>query len=137
MTLHLQTISSISLCQAAGGWASNLRGLMKINFILTAFSPAMFGEKATVHVRAISLDQAREYVDGSTKIMATRVTHDRLAKVLFPKADPDATRYANLRPGTAAIHLLYRGPPIPDSGEVPLTGSVTPYLIEVEEYQDD
>lgn len=110
---------------------------MTINYILTAFSPAMFGERATAHIKAITMEEARALVDRSTKIMATRVTHERLARTQFPAADPDPARYASLRPGTTALHLLYRGPPIPDSGEVPPTGALTPYLIEVEEYQDD
>jgi hypothetical protein len=32
--------------------------------------------------------------------------------------------------------MHYRGPQVPDSGEVPLGGMVTFYLIETEEYQE-
>lgn len=108
---------------------------MKIHFVLTAFSPAMFGTAATTHLKIIPIEEARELVDEHTKIMATRVTHERLAKGQFPKAGGDTTRYAQMTPGCNAIHLHYRGPMIPDSGELPVGGMVTCYLIETEEYQ--
>lgn len=111
-------------------------GTMNIDYILTALSPAMFGERATVHIKAITVDDAAKGVNRNTKIMATRVTHERLARGQFPHADQTATRYASLTPGTTALHLLYRGPPVPDSGELPIGGALTPYLIEVEEYQE-
>lgn len=107
---------------------------MKINYILTAFSPAMFGEAATAHVKLISIEEARALVSSDTRIMATRVTHERLARNQFPNAGDEVTRYANLKPGTNAIHLQYRGPMIPDDGSLPVGGVVSAYLIEVEEY---
>lgn len=110
---------------------------MNINYILTAFSPAMFGQKATTHISIISLEEARAMVDGHTRLMATRVTHERLGRHLFPNISPEPTRYADLRPGVNALHLHYRGPPLPDNGELPQGAVVTPYLIEVEAFQED
>lgn len=107
---------------------------MKINYILTAFSPAMFGEAATTHIKLISIEDARKLVTSDTRIMATRVTHERLARNQFPTAGDEVTRYANLKPGINAIHLHYRGPMIPDDGQIPIGGMVSAYLIEVEDY---
>lgn len=108
---------------------------MKINYILTTFSPAMFGEGATCHIRAIAQDEARKLVNEETRIVATRVSHERLAKNQFPEASGETARYAMLKPGTNAIHLHYRGPQVPDTGEMPLSGMVTFYLVEATEYQ--
>lgn len=107
---------------------------MKINYILTAFSPAMFGEAATAHIKLIPLEEARQLVSSETRIMATRVSHERLARNQFPAANEDLARYANLKPGTNAIHLHYRGPMIADDGTLPVGGVVSAYLIEVEDY---
>lgn len=41
-----------------------------------------------------------------------------------------------LKAGSSAIHLHYRGPQVPESGEMPVGGMVTCYLVEVEEYQE-
>lgn len=108
---------------------------MKINFILTTFSPSMFGEGATCHIRAIAHDEASSLINDTTRIVATRTSHERLAKKQFPGASDEVARYATLSPSTNAIHIHYRGPPVPDSGELPLTGVVTFYLIEATEYQ--
>lgn len=108
---------------------------MKINYVLTTFSPAMFGEGATVHIRPVTHEEAKTLVDSDTKISATRVSHDRLARKHFPNAHEEVARYAVLKPGTNAIHLHYRGPQVPDSGEMPAGSMVTLYLIESEEYQ--
>lgn len=35
-----------------------------------------------------------------------------------------------------AVHLNYRGPPILDDGELPMSEQCTFYLIEVEEFQE-
>jgi hypothetical protein len=110
---------------------------MKINYVLTTFSPAMFGEGATVHIRPITLEDAQKLVDEDTRISATRVSHDRLARLKFPNAHEETARYAQLKPGTSAIHLHYRGPQVPDSGQMPIGSSVSFYLIEAEEYQAD
>lgn len=110
---------------------------MNINYVLTAFSPAMFGHKATAHISIISLDEARALVDRNTRLMATRVTHEHLGRVLFPNISPEPTRYADLRPGVNALHLHYRGPPLSISGDLPQGAVVTPYLIEVEDFQED
>jgi hypothetical protein len=41
-----------------------------------------------------------------------------------------------LKAGTTAIHLLCRGPQVPESGKLPLGGMIANYLIEVEEHQE-
>jgi hypothetical protein len=107
---------------------------MKINYVLTTFSPAMFGEAASAHIRIISKDEAGSLVDEGTKIVATRTSHERLARNQFPHAGEETARYAMLKPGVNSIHLHYRGPQVPDSGDVPLGGMVTFYLIETTEY---
>lgn len=107
---------------------------MKIDYILTALSPAMFGEQATAHFKLISMDEAQSLVTHDTEIMATRVSHDKLARKTFPQIKKETTRYASLRPGVVAIQLLYRGPPINEIGDIPIGGTITPYLIESEEY---
>jgi hypothetical protein len=109
--------------------------MSRVDYILTTFSPAMFGQGATVHIRPITLEEARKLVDEDTKISATRVSHDRLARIHFAGAHEETARYAQLKPGTCAIHIHYRGPQVPDSGEVPVGGMVTFYLIEAEQYQ--
>lgn len=110
---------------------------MKADYVLTTFSPAMFGEKATTHVRAISKEVADKMVTPHTKLVATRPTHDRLARNQFSALDEQTARYAQLRPGTVAIHLQYRGPNIDDDGVIPFGGMVTFTLIETEEYHED
>jgi hypothetical protein len=109
---------------------------MKINYVLTAFSPAMFGEGATVHIKAVHTEEAQAMVSEDTRIVATRVSHDKLARNTFPKVNEEVTRYANLKAGTNAIHLHYRGPQVPEDGRMPIGSVITCYLIEVEEYQD-
>ena len=109
---------------------------MKINFILTAFSPAMFGERATAHLRTIPIEEARKLVDANTQIMSTRITHERLARNLFPHASSELTRFANLRDGVNALHIHYRGSRLDDTGRVPAGASVTIYLIETETYHE-
>jgi hypothetical protein len=96
----------------------------------------MFGEGATVHIRPIALEEARKLVSEDTGISATRVSHDRLARVHFPNAHEETARYAQLKPRTTAIHLHYRGPQVPDSGEMPVSSMVTFYLIEAEQYHE-
>lgn len=80
---------------------------MKINYILTAFSPAMFGEGATVHIRVLDLDEALGMVDENTKISASRISHEQLARHTFPEASATVARYAMLKPGTNALLLHY------------------------------
>lgn len=109
---------------------------MSANYVLTTFSPAMFGEHATMHIRIISKEEAESYITDRTKIVATRVSHDRLARNQLPGADEETARYATLKPGVTAIHLHYRGPQIGDDGRLPMGGMCTFYLIEVEEYQE-
>lgn len=108
---------------------------MKINYILTTFSPAMFGEAATAHIRIISKEEATDLVSDVTKIVATRTGHERLAKNEFPGASDETARYAMLKPGVNAVHIHYRGPQVPDDGTMPIDGMVTFSLIEATNYQ--
>jgi hypothetical protein len=110
--------------------------MSRVDYILTTFSPAMFGTGATVHIKPMTLDEARKLVNAETRVSATRVSHDRLARMQFPDAHPETARYAQLKLGTTAIHMHYRGPQVPDSGEMPLGSSVNFYLIEAEDYQN-
>lgn len=109
---------------------------MTADYILTTFSPALFGERATVHIRTIALEDARRLVDENTKVVSTRVSHEKLAKTSFPNAGSDVQRYAQLPPGKSALLVSYRGPPVPDTGVVPAGGSITIFLIESDEYQE-
>ena len=109
---------------------------MKINYILTTFSPAMFGEGAVAAIRMISTKEARGLVTDDTRIVATRVSHERLARSQFPAAGDETARYAQLKPGVNAIHLHYRGPQIPEDGEIPAGAMVTYYLCEVTEHSE-
>jgi hypothetical protein len=108
-----------------------------VDYILTTFSPAMFGTGATVHIRPVTLEEARKLVSADTRVSATRVSHDRLARIQFPDVHEETARYAQFKPGTTAIHMHYRGPQVPDTGEVPVGGMVSFYLVEAEEYQEE
>lgn len=111
--------------------------MKQAHYVLTAFSPAMFGTSATAHIKVISREDAQRMISAQTKIVATRVTHDRLARQQLPGADEETARYANLRDGVVAISMHYRGPMVPDSGELPIGGNCTFYLIEVEAYHEE
>lgn len=108
---------------------------MKADYVLTTFSPAMFGEGATAHIRIITTEEARKLVGPSTRVVATRPSHERLARNQFEPMAEETVRYAQLRPGTSAVHLHYRGPQVPDSGDMPLGSMITYTLIETEAYQ--
>lgn len=109
---------------------------MNAHYVLTTFSPAMFGEGATAHIKIIDHAKAQSMVDQHTKIVATRVSHDRLARTQLTGAAEETARYAMLKGGICAIHLHYRGPQVGDDGRLPAGGMVTYYLIEVDEYQE-
>jgi hypothetical protein len=96
----------------------------------------MFGEGATAHIKVINPEDATQRVGTATQVVATRVSHDRLARRQFPAAAEETARYAALKPGITAIHLHYRGPQVGEDGRLPAGGMVTLYLIEVEEYQE-
>jgi hypothetical protein len=96
----------------------------------------MFGEGATAHIKIVSQEEAQSRVNEHTKVVATRVSHDRLARTQLNGPADETARYAQLKPGVTAIHLHYRGPQIADDGRMPLGGMCTFYLIEVEEYQE-
>jgi hypothetical protein len=97
----------------------------------------MFGEGATAHIKIITADEAKSRVGETTRIVATRVSHDRLARNQLQGAHVETARYAQLTPGICAIHMHYRGPNVGDEGQMPIGGMVTFYLIEVEEYQEE
>ncbi|BBI21790.1 hypothetical protein EKJ_26370 [Qipengyuania flava] len=106
-----------------------------VDFVLTAFSPLMFGEGVTAHWKALSLDAARALIDEETKILSRRVCHEQLARAQFPELEKTVSR-VELQPGSAALHLLYSGPPLGTDGRIPEGGFVRTYLLEVEEYQE-
>lgn len=110
--------------------------MSKVDYVLTTFSPAMFGDGATAHIRILPTSDAKKLVDEKTKIVASRVSHELLARKEFPDAAEGVRRYATLAPGKSAILVHYRGPAVPESGEMPDRGLLTHYLIEVEEYQE-
>src|ERR1700712_3317235 len=109
---------------------------MKIDYVLTAFSLTMFGNGATAHIKVLAMEEARSLVGKDTKILAPRVSHERFAKRQIPEAAGGFTRYAELSPGVNAIHLHYRGPQLPEDGQLPSGAAVTAYLIEVEDYHE-
>lgn len=110
--------------------------MSNVDYVLTTFSPAMFGDGATVHIRVLPTNEAKNLISEETEIVASRVSHELLARHEFPRAAPGVKRYATLKPGMSAIHLHYRGPAIPDTGEMPERGIITLYLIEVDEYHE-
>lgn len=107
---------------------------MKINYVLTTFSPAMFGEGATAHIKVITKEEAQSLIGDETRVVATRPSHERLARNQFPGVSEETARYAMLKPGTNAIHLHYRGPQVPEDGTMPAGSMVTFYLVETEDY---
>jgi hypothetical protein len=109
---------------------------MHADYVLTTFSPAMFGERATAHIKIIPQEVAQSLLGEETRVVATRVSHDRLARTQLPGAHHETARYAQLKPGIMAIHLHYRGPAIGEDGRMPVGGMCTFYLIDVEEYQE-
>lgn len=107
---------------------------MNIHYILTMFSPAMVGDAASIHIRRLSLSQAQELITDTSQIVANRISHELLARKLFPNAHPEVGRFANLKPGVNVLHIHYRGAPLDDSGIIPPDSTITIYLIETEEY---
>jgi hypothetical protein len=103
-----------------------------VAYVLTTFSPTMFGDRASVHLQTVPQDVATTLVNDQTQIVATRPSHENLARDVF--GDLRTTRYADMVPEKSAILIHYRGAPISDNGQVPDGGTVTYYLIESEEY---
>lgn len=95
----------------------------------------MFGGEATAHIKIVSEREALERIGPETQIVATRESHENMAKGLF--GDRRVVRQADLGPEKSAICLIYRGPPVPDNGVVPKGATIKYYLIEVEEYYED
>ncbi len=106
-----------------------------VNYVLTTFSPTMFGDRASIHQMTMPIEDALALIDHSTtQIVATRASHENLAKNLF--GDLRTTRFADMAPDKSAIFIHYRGAPIADDGVIREGGVVTLYLIESEEYQE-
>lgn len=107
-----------------------------MNYILTTYSATMFGPRASIHQREISLEEAKARLTDDTKIVATRQSHEMLARRLF--GDLPTTRFADLTPppteDRSAILIHYRGAPVGDDGVPPEEGTITLYLIEAETY---
>lgn len=109
---------------------------MKAHYVLTVFSVAMMGTKATAHFKVIDQSEANSFVDDRTQIVSNRVPHSNMAMRLFPQSDKRVISRAELKPGSAAILIQYFGPPIGNDGVIPPGASTSYYLIEVEEYQE-
>jgi len=107
---------------------------MSATYILTTFSPTMFGEKASIYMRQVSKDEAKSKISDETRIIATRESHENMARNLF--GDRDTARYADMGPDKSAILIHYRGPPVGDDGHTPKGGTLTFYLIETEPYEE-
>ena len=67
---------------------------MSVDYVLTTFSPAMFGEGATAHIKIVDAANAQSLIDKNTKIVATRVGHDRLARNQLTGMAGETARYA-------------------------------------------
>ena len=105
-----------------------------VNYILTTYSATMFGHAASVHQKLIDHATATTLVNDQTQIVATRPSHENLAKSQF--GNLRTTRFADMAPEKSAVLIHYRGAPMGDDGIVPEGGTVTYYLIESEEYQE-
>jgi len=107
----------------------------KANYILTTTSFTMFGESATAHIKTITKDEADQMVDDTTVVIASRQSHENMAQNLF--GNRTCNRYADMSTeGATAICIIYRGPPVPDTGVIPEGATITYYLVEVEDYYE-
>lgn len=109
---------------------------MPADFLLTTFSPSMFGEKATVHIRLVDTDEAKSLVGPNTVAVASRVSHEQLVKRQLDAATTRTQRFVTMMPGQSGVAIHYRGPAVPDDGTLPAGGAVNFYHIEVEDYQE-
>jgi len=106
-----------------------------VNYVLTTYSATMFGTAASIHQKEVTLDEAKALIGPSTTLIATRKSHENMAKRVF--GDLAVERFADMHPEKSAILLHYRGVPLSDEGTVPADATVTLYLIESEEYLDE
>ncbi len=106
-----------------------------VNYILTTYSATMFGDRASIHQMVVSAEVAKGLIGPATQIVATRASHENLAKLVFGQ-DMRVTRFADMVPEKSAILVHYRGAPIGDDGVPPEGSTVTFYLVESEEYQE-
>ncbi len=105
-------------------------------YILTTTSFTMFGERATAHIKQVTKTEAEACVTPETTIIASRESHENMARNLFGYLGVE--RYADLSAdGAVAVVIIYRGPPVPDTGDIPAGANITYYLVEVEEYYDE
>ena len=107
---------------------------MKANYILTTLSPTMFGASASIFMKTITEDEARDRITDDTQIVSTRESHANMAQILF--GTRRVIRIAELGPDRCAILIHYRGPPVGDDGHKPKGGTITYYLFETEEYDE-
>ena len=108
----------------------------KADYILTTFSPTMFGGRASIHLETLDTDDAKNFVGEDTAIVATRPSHENMAKNLFG-VDQPVTRFADCRPGRTALVIHYRGSQVPDDGTIPADGVVTIFLVDVEDFIEE
>lgn len=107
-----------------------------VDYILTTFSPTMFGGRASIHIETLDKDNAAAFVGEDTAIVATRASHENMAKNLFGDAQP-VTRFADCRPGRSALVIHYRGSQVPDDGTIPADGVVTIFRVDVEDFIEE
>lgn len=107
---------------------------LPVDYVLTTYSVTMFGPKASIHQQEVTIETAKCLLGVGTQIVATRASHENMAKHLF--GDLKTTRFADMAPDKSAIVIHYRGAPIDDTGVVPDGSTVTLYLVESEEYQE-
>lgn len=106
-----------------------------VDYVLTVYSPGMLGESATTHCKSIPLAAAKSLITNQTKVLATKPFHEQMARKNFPFSG-ETIRNVNLLPGSTAVHVLYKGPPLGPDGEIPEGGFLRAYLLEVDEYQE-
>ena len=108
----------------------------KADYILTTFSPTMFGGRASVHLETLDTDSAASFVGPDTAIVATRPSHENMAKNLFGAGQP-VTRFADCRPGRTALVIHYRGSQVPEDGTIPADGNITVFRVDVEDFIEE
>lgn len=64
---------------------------MRVTYILTRFSPAMFGEGATAHIKFIDARTPMSLIDRNSQIVTTRVSDDQLARNQLPGTADETT----------------------------------------------
>ena len=109
---------------------------LPVEYILTTFSVSMFGPKASIHLQELTLEAAKCLLGMNTKIVATRNTHEALAKRTFGEAI-EVVRFADMTPDHSAIVMHYRGAALKDDEAVPEGSTITYYLVESEDFIEE